>query len=423
MRPSPSRFLGHGGAATSDTLDTSDGAAVDADGDGAVAADDCDDADPAVSPGANDICQDSVDQDCDGVERACEDRRLKDADAMLFGDAGWGVASGHVAVVGSRVVAVGSSDQGGAVLVSGAVPRGTDVFGMRMEGPERFGGVATMGDEEVLLAGNPMRVVSIDAESTDEARLWYEDVSGGGGSRPQAGQMVEGEATDLVFSADGARQIVNGDQQGAVSVADGTVTGEDTSLETFVVGDGDGDGFDELVLVGNYYSTAYIFEGPITGVRALEDADLSYPSSYFYATWVGDLDGDGRADLGGCTDSFRVFSLVGRVEAFADFPASWCGRGVGDVNADGYGDLLAFNDDDSAGGARLGLHRGPFAGAVEEETGQLFSDGADADVDLWVKSGDLDADGLSDFVLGLFAPNSSYVRGDRAWLLFYGSDL
>ena len=40
-------------------------ALTDADGDGAVAADDCDDTNPAIHPGAGETC-DSVDQDCDG---------------------------------------------------------------------------------------------------------------------------------------------------------------------------------------------------------------------------------------------------------------------------------------------------------------------------------------------------------------------
>ncbi len=50
----------------------------DADGDGACAAEDCDDGDPASNPGADEICGDFVDQDCDdradeGCEQPCED--------------------------------------------------------------------------------------------------------------------------------------------------------------------------------------------------------------------------------------------------------------------------------------------------------------------------------------------------------------
>ncbi|MCC7538768.1 MAG: hypothetical protein IT379_21260 [Deltaproteobacteria bacterium] len=46
-------------------------AAVDADGDGAPADVDCDDSSAARRPGANDVCGDGIDQDCDGTDRSC----------------------------------------------------------------------------------------------------------------------------------------------------------------------------------------------------------------------------------------------------------------------------------------------------------------------------------------------------------------
>jgi hypothetical protein len=43
---------------------------TDVDGDGFVA-DDCDDMDPSVHPGATEVCGDGIDQDCDGADLAC----------------------------------------------------------------------------------------------------------------------------------------------------------------------------------------------------------------------------------------------------------------------------------------------------------------------------------------------------------------
>ncbi len=48
--------------------DDDDSAAVDADGDGYTVEDDCDDTNAAVHPGAEEICDDIADNDCDGIE-------------------------------------------------------------------------------------------------------------------------------------------------------------------------------------------------------------------------------------------------------------------------------------------------------------------------------------------------------------------
>ena len=45
---------------------------VDADRDGSVLPDDCDDALASVHPGAEEVCGDGVDQDCDGNDLVCE---------------------------------------------------------------------------------------------------------------------------------------------------------------------------------------------------------------------------------------------------------------------------------------------------------------------------------------------------------------
>ena len=44
---------------------------LDADGDGSLCGDDCNDADATVLPGATDVCGDGVDQDCDGGDTTC----------------------------------------------------------------------------------------------------------------------------------------------------------------------------------------------------------------------------------------------------------------------------------------------------------------------------------------------------------------
>jgi len=55
-----------------ETDDTEDIVVVDEDGDGTPAADDCDDSDPTSYPGAIDVPEDGIDQDCDGADSEVE---------------------------------------------------------------------------------------------------------------------------------------------------------------------------------------------------------------------------------------------------------------------------------------------------------------------------------------------------------------
>ena len=48
-----------------DDSEDSEGNATDDDGDGYLSTEDCDDLDPTIHPGATELCDDSIDNDCD----------------------------------------------------------------------------------------------------------------------------------------------------------------------------------------------------------------------------------------------------------------------------------------------------------------------------------------------------------------------
>ncbi len=71
---------------------------TDVDGDG-FAADDCDDADPSIHPGATEVCGDGIDQDCDGTDRSCTGG---DGGPVFRSDAGVGLGADGSAGAGAR---------------------------------------------------------------------------------------------------------------------------------------------------------------------------------------------------------------------------------------------------------------------------------------------------------------------------------
>jgi len=129
---------------------------VDADGDGFVVGDDCDDGDASVHIGAREVPGDGRDQDCDGVDPLAE-RTLSGAEP----NEGFGsrvVIAGADVVVSAPFAAPAGTRAAGRVERAGVSVAGTDeaFFGA---------GLAVLGDGTVLVgAPGQGRVTTLDGE-------------------------------------------------------------------------------------------------------------------------------------------------------------------------------------------------------------------------------------------------------------------
>lgn len=83
---------------------------VDIDGDGHNTSVDCDDADPLIFPGAEDVCEDGVDQDCDGFDPDCSGAPTDPTDPTS--PSGPGADGGMRATVSGGCAAGGSGSAG-----------------------------------------------------------------------------------------------------------------------------------------------------------------------------------------------------------------------------------------------------------------------------------------------------------------------
>jgi hypothetical protein len=410
-------------------------------------ADDCDDADPALSPGAPELCDPAgVDEDCDGL--------VNDADPDLSTE---GLATFYL-------------DEDRDDYGDDAAPLAACVT------PPGYADVA--GDcDDTDREINPSAAEICD-NGIDEDCL------------PGVGCGVHG-TTDLSTRARAAK--IAGEQAG-----DGLVT-------VRAARDIDGDGYDDL-LVGSAVAAgatggsgeAYLLYGPIAGGVSVEDADVRLPGGAsgdgLVPLMAGvDADGDRTPDLlvgapGYGTDSGRVYLVagafsateelggaltdwvgtdasdaLGRLGGYGDFDGDraedlvLCGadtvyvldgpatqRGsqpidhadatftltsvgsleVFDVNGDGMDDLLVGDPADSGGGAAAGAARlayGPFSGtAAFSRVADVVFEGtvAGQGVGSAVAAGDLDGDGYKDVALGASMDGSAASEAGAVYLSF-----
>jgi hypothetical protein len=271
---------------------------------------------------------------------------------------------------------------------------------------------------------------------------------------------------DVVVGADG---YANPEQsEGAVFVYHGTVTGlygtepawmvesnvESASLGSAVagVGDVDGDGFAD-VGVGAVGWTggeigegrAFVWRGTAYGLEAEPDwgVEVNQASAMVGAAIAsaGDVNGDGYADVivgghgydGGETNEGAAWLHLGSVSGLR-FAAAWTAEGgapdvnlgydlapAGDVNADGYDDVVVGSAGAFPVASRAELYLGSADGL--EATAAWTGSGTQVD-DLygWSVSGagDVDADGYDDVIVGAQMYDGDFTDQGAAFV-YHGS--
>jgi len=354
---------------------------------------DCDDSTDLVHPGMDEICNDGLDNDCDGAQGDCAlsgNVSLEDAALTVLGGAGGDRAGSAAALVGDM-----DGDGVGELAVGApyADPRGAD-----------SGAV-------YLLRGDLTGVVSL-ADAPHFARI------SGGATGHHAGDALS-PAGD-----------VNGDGYADLLIGATSATGG---------------GLDS--------GEAFLFYGPVSGDRVMADADLqmigelSYDLAGGRVGPAGDVDGDGDPDLlvgaegygdggyqsqgavyivrGGLGGDVDLRDAMGRVEGPGRLDRLGSGlAGAGDLNGDGFADLVlgarSWSASDNRGAAFV--IEGPIDGRMTAVDGRGALEGVvegDA-AGTAVAAADLDGDGYAELLIG--APGVSEGAGAVYVILGPGPD-
>ncbi|MBK7305565.1 MAG: FG-GAP repeat protein [Chitinophagaceae bacterium] len=226
-------------------------------------------------------------------------------------------------------------------------------------------------------------------------------------------------------------------------------------------GDVNGDGYSDIIAGANNYSNgqsgeggAFVYHGSAAGLSTIpnntpDDADQANASFGRSVSSAGDVNGDGYGDViigapnfddGVNADEGRAFVYYGSATGLsanpnsipddADQASTFFGYAVasaGDVNGDGYGDIIIgapnYDDGANANEGRAFVYHGSAAGLSVSPSGTPDdADQAAAAFGLSVSpAGDVNGDGYSDVIIG--APNyddGANTNEGRAFV-YYGS--
>ncbi|MCK6528195.1 FG-GAP-like repeat-containing protein [Myxococcota bacterium] len=397
--------------------------------DGAVAdAGDCDDLSAEVRPGGAEACGDGLDGDCDGRDPRCGpvgEIDLHDADALLAGreddQVGAVAAAGDVDGDGYGDVLIGADHRDRAYLMRGPLAGRIDLAEADLTfGPAEYsyGGSSEIGTSVAGgdLDGDGLADLLVGAPHADE-----------GGYDTGSAYVLFGPASGWIEPAD------------AGAVLSGTAQGAKVGASVAVAGDVDGDGHLDVLVgapsdpgSGNGGGAAYLLLGPVTGDRSLGTADarlLAEEGSDRAGTTVasaGDVDGDGYGDIlvsapysdAGGRDSGRAYLFLGPVTgeaslASADVTLTGAAEyaylgpvaGAGDTDGDGYDDVLVRANIDPLATGYQGiayLFRGPIApdATLADADARLVGEHGEDLAGQLAGAGDVNGDGFADLLVG-----------------------
>ncbi len=298
-------------------------------------------------------------------------------------------------------------------------------------------------DAEERPAGDtPLRVsievIGADAIDADGDAAWVVDAAGDAWTITGLSAWdADGEPLPSTFEVEGTALVLVVDDAGArwpiaidpvLSTASATRTGASTSSQFGIsssnAGDVNGDGYDDLIVGASQVTTntgrAYVYLGSASGLAATAATTLSGAATNSYFGFsvadAGDVNNDGYDDVvvgayGQSSNQGRAFVYHGSATGLATTATrtlsgvtnarlGYAVSGAGDVNNDGYDDIIVGAWGVSSNQGRAYVFHGSASGVAATPTTTLS--GAASSRQGWsvARAGDVNNDGYGDVMAG-----------------------
>ncbi len=256
---------------------------------------------------------------------------------------------------------------------------------------------------------------------------------------------------------EGRAYLYYGSASGLSTAPDWTAEGDQAYAHLGPVGaagDVNGDGFDDVIVGAAEYDhgqtdegRAFVYYGSASGLSPTPnwtaESDQAYASFGILASTAGDVNADGYADVviaarfydNGQIDEGRVYVYHGSASGLSATP-NWTAEGnqisanfgelvstAGDVNGDGYADLILgayLYDNGQTDEGQAYLYYGSATGLSATPDWMAEGNQAGAYFGYVGSAGDVNADGYADVVIGAWGYDNGQADEGRAFL-YHGS--